>query len=459
MPTYDVVFVDSITANPTVRLDVRSAGWTVRPGTSFAPPPLERAVASTLMYDGESYPATAYGNRTITLVLRIDGASDDVIAGRMQQLMRELDRPTNILRYRPDTSSPVFFRTFRAGPDSVVWDPFTKEVTVQVPAEPFGLGLKETIGPTTVNNDPAAGSNGQYVDLTGIKGDVETPLRITVPQSGGLVDPNDMSLFALRRRGTPSLAPYLLQAEAMTQGTDTTTQSTAEDASGTGNKWSRTTFATQAILAAGRLSATWPATTGADLRGRYRVFARCRTTNGGDEIYASITLGNGVINSEVLVPSNAATSWQLIDLGLMSIPLGADPVTDSTTGGPLTAKGVAISVAARRPNGLGNLDWDYLLAVPADDRLGIIAWGAPSVVSGGSMVIDGLAEAVYAVDGSGVIYGSASYPSITAWPVASPGVTNRLYWLRSLLNDSVSTSTAVTVEYLPRYLYARPATS
>lgn len=176
---YDLQFVDSIAATPGVRLNLNAPGWTVREDTEFGMPELRRSVVSTLLVDGDRYPAAAYGGRVLSLVLRVDAASDDDVAGQLQRLYRELDRPTNILRYRPGTSQPVFFRTFRAGPDSVIWDPFTKEARVQVPAEPFAYGLKETLPAVTVYNDPAEGTNlnaNAYFETAQLEGGFEVDL-------------------------------------------------------------------------------------------------------------------------------------------------------------------------------------------------------------------------------------------------------------------------------------------
>ncbi|WP_329013248.1 hypothetical protein OG271_04055 [Micromonospora rifamycinica] len=156
MPTYDLQFVEGVAAVPVVRLDVNAPGWTIRPDTDFGMPQLNRAVVSTLLADGDRYPAAAYGNRTLTLVLRYDGTSGDDAAAQLQRLYRELDRPTNVLLYRPGTSGAVFFRTFRCGPSDVMWDPFTKQVRAAIPAEPFAVGPRETLPQVVVSNDPTA---------------------------------------------------------------------------------------------------------------------------------------------------------------------------------------------------------------------------------------------------------------------------------------------------------------
>ncbi len=180
MGAYDLQFVDSIAASPAVRLDLFGPGWTVRTGTTFGTPELDRMAVRNPLGDGDQFPAAAYRSRTITLALRVDGVSDDVIAGLVQRLFRELDRPRNILRYRPGTTNPVFFRTYRAGPDAVNWDPVEKLVTAQVPAEPFALGLRENLPSVTVYNDPAEGStlnaNPNFETDTFVQGDFEVDM-------------------------------------------------------------------------------------------------------------------------------------------------------------------------------------------------------------------------------------------------------------------------------------------
>ncbi|MEU5946318.1 hypothetical protein ABZ793_12240 [Micromonospora sp. NPDC047465] len=191
--SYDLRFVDSISATPSVRLDLMAAPWAVQSSTDFGMPELRRATAGTLLVDGEQYPAAAYGNRAITLVARVRDVAEDETAAALQALYRELNRASNLLEYRPATSAPVFFRTFRAAPDSVVWDPFVREVRAVIPAEPFAYGLKETIG-GTLNADSSfeAGAGG----WTGLVASVaQSPtvartgtysLRITPVTGGGV---------------------------------------------------------------------------------------------------------------------------------------------------------------------------------------------------------------------------------------------------------------------------------
>lgn len=156
--SYDLQFVDSITVGASVRLDLNAAPYTLFKDTDFGMPELRRAATSTLLTDGERYPAAAYGNRMIRLVLQLNRGTDDDAATAVQRLARELDRPTNILRYRPGTSTAVHFRTFRAAPQAIRWDPELRQITAVVPAEPFALGTQITLPPMTVYNDPAEGT-------------------------------------------------------------------------------------------------------------------------------------------------------------------------------------------------------------------------------------------------------------------------------------------------------------
>ncbi|MCX4470442.1 hypothetical protein OOK41_09000 [Micromonospora sp. NBC_01655] len=457
-------FVDSIAASPTVRLDLQGPGWTVRDGTTFGMPELKRAVAgTTLLGDGESYPAVAYGNRTITLVLRIDGVSDDARAGMLQQLMRELDRPANILRYRPGTSSPVFFRTFRAGPDNVNWDPFTKEPRVTIPAEPFAYGLKETLSPVTVSNNPAS-TGGCYLDITGVKGDVETPLYLRLGADFmAVAAATRYPVLGLRRRGTPGAAPLVLQAESMVTATATALAASNDTAmSGSGQNYVRitplNTDMDQRIYAD-----PFPAAASVDVRGRYRVLARVRQSQVLDTWNVQFVYGPlGTLQvSNDAVPVTQAPGPRYVDLGTIQYPYGADPVTDGVSGVEVPVQGIRVSVFAQRVSGTGTLDIDLLMFVPADDAYAAVRVSSDSGAAAGA--IDAARTMVYAVGASGEIRPPQAPSQVAGrFPMLSPGVTNRVVWLAdgAALADAALTSTStLTPYYWPRYGYVRPPSS
>ena len=459
-------FVDSIQASPTVRLNLNDLSvWGMSNETSFGTPEMKRSVTSSMMRDGDYVGASAYGNRVLNLVLHLFHAGDNA-ATQLQLLQRELDRPTNLLQYTPGgTTNTVFFRTFRTPPESVRWDIGLKQVRVQVLAEPFALGLREDIGPITVNNNPAAGSNGLFADLTGIKGDVETPLMIEYADGGGGLARNG---FSIGVRSGPSPYPNrFLQAESMNQNTDT---SAVADAAFSGGNKSRCTFTTQQVLTT-RISGKFPSATvpsGAENWGVYRVFARVAQTVAGDVMQMDLFIGNA---STSVVTIKSQTAAQLVDLGTV----------DSTFGTP-TAGGYAASeyriedqpsitgpllVRAGRVSGSGSLDIDYVVFVPADECFGTWTYSSNVTSATHLSVVDAVSDSFYTATAlSGATPGRLSHGfpvAITGrLPRVMPG-NNRLVIVESSefpgAANAITTSITATIRYWPRYLLTRPLTT
>jgi hypothetical protein len=465
-----VQFVDSIASSPTVRLDINSysGGLMISDdGIDLSPPPLSRAVASTLLVDGDRIVASAYGNRTIKLTLRPISGVGETVQTLLQDLAQELDRPDNFLKVLlHGMTSPVFFRTYRASDYtlSLVRTFIASGQTslaIEIPAEPFGLGLMETITPVAVQNDPAAGSNGKFMDITGVKGDVETPLFLKLP---GTSVSGRQGLFAVRRRGTPSAMPYLLQAESMTMGTDTALGTNSAAYSGTLQNNTVTTFATVTTSVV-RLSTTlFPASPSVDVRGTYRVFVRLQSNVASAAFKVKLEHGvRAVVNTEVAYTMSASGTYQaMVDLGLVQIPEGYDPVYDGPTGVPLQVNGIPLKLYASRTSGSGSLTIDYFLLVPADDKLSIVSWGSSSPTS---FVFDGVGRAVYGVDSSNRVTDLLSAYFVGDPPTISPNVTNRLCYINDVsptnvvANDQTPLSVTISPFYWPRYLTIRPAST
>lgn len=459
---FELSFVDSIAASPTTRLDINSASIsTLIEGTEFGLPSLSRAYADTLMTDGAFVPAAAYGNRVITLNLDFNGVSSDTAASRWQSVIRELDRPFNFLRFKPDTTNPVFFRTMRSDASSWYFDAVTAEATVKILAEPFAYGTKQTLSLVTVNADPAAGSNGCFFDVTGVLGDVETPLYATVGTSivtsGGRT-----SAIGVRRRGTPANVPFLTQAESLSLGTDTTLPGNDTAMSGSGSNYARCSFATSASLQA-RVSTTFSSTTrGVDIRGTYRTYVRVRKSVGSDSIQVRMRAGGdaGVTLTGDTVTCQATSNIQWVDLGLLTLPLNSDPVYDGPSGVEIEAWRGTLSIDAGRASGSGNLDIDCILLVPADDRFALVTW--PSSSGATDLVMDGGRTMVYARGSAGEIRTNSVVPIVGGLPMVSPSATNRVFWVRDVgtaNTDTISGTTTVTPYYWPRYLAVRPLAS
>lgn len=468
---WTVAFVDSIAAVPTVRLafDNGPRGpWNLRDGSRFDPPQLRRNVPTSMLADGGTPTSAAYDNRTIQLRLQLLNVTADQAATQLQLLMREIDRTSNLLMYRPGTSAPVFFRTFRSGPDAVEWNPLNREVTVTLLAEPFAYGLKEVLSLVTVTNNPAAGTNGQFFDITSPKGDVETPLTLTIGNGLGATG-RLRSAFGVRRRGTPANYPLVLQAEAMTQGTDTTTQVNSASFSGSGNNWSRCTFAT---LTSGQrriyTSTTFP-TASVDARGQYRVFIRGRKTTASDSI--DVRLQWGDVNAVVKGPLTAwpgNTNIQYIDLGIMQIPVGFDPVYDGQSGVEIPAEGTYVDLYVRRNSGSGNFDMDLLLFLPADDCLEFVKWPTVQPVSTDTYVLAGGARpAAYCLTNTGNVRATELIEIAGRGLMITPGRTNRVFFARDVgtgtgasgTGDSLTATNTVIPSYYPRYLAVKPVTT
>jgi hypothetical protein len=605
---WDYQFVDRIAADATVRLDLK-ADWFVDEGTAFPPPELRRSAVSTLLVDGEQYPAAAYGNRAITLVLKAKNPADlDAVAAAKQALLRELDRPAGILRYRPGTSEPVFFRTFRAGPESIRWTAALQTLTAVIPAEPFAYGLKESLPQVTVYADPAEGvtlnanpfaetdasdwtafggtiarstaqahqgsasllltpsgsaasaeattsyvpvtagrqyrlsawvrcdaarevrvmvvwsdgstetgnlgttvavaattwtlidtvvtapvgavqgrlavamfstppashllyfdearvrqvgtEGGLHFNVTDVKGDVETPLHLRLSTSTVLRQP----VFAVRRRGTPSAMPFVLQAESMTPATDTALAASNDPAmSGAGQNYLRVSFATNTSMVARASINPWPAAPSGDVRGTYRVLARVRRNTGSDAINLQLTWGNGtganVSGDIVALPTVGFTDPIYVDLGFVQFPTGQDPVTDMS-GEVLPVRGMQIVLQAQRATGAGSLDIDFLAFVPADDRL-MIATIHPDF-GGTAQILDSARTMLYGVGSAGEVRPAVPAQIVGGPPMVSPGQTNRIVYLPNILSGAsaaVTDTTQVTPFYWPRYLHVRPVAS
>jgi hypothetical protein len=458
-----VQFVDSISASPATLLDLNNpAGVSAlsvdEQGIDLSPPPLRRAVASTMMTDGEHVTGAVFEDRAIKCKLNITRpAGSDAAATIVQNLSRELNRETNLLKVQlTGMSSPVFFQTKRASSYvlSMLRMLLTENATAQleIPAEPYALGLEESLGTITVNNDPAAGTNPLRFDVAAasVKGDAPTPLyiRTTSSLAGATI------LLATRRRGAPASGVYFVQAENATNGTDTADQA---DANASGGNEVRTTFATQTGYA-DRITATLPsATAGADLRGQYRVFVRHQKSATGSVMRGRLRVAGVIDGPEVTIPDS--TTYQLVDYGLLQIPFGSDKDRDGY-GAALAAGGVSCAVRLSRPSGSGSADSDYILTLPADAEFAVVSWPANPV--GPQWVFDGPNDDVYWRGTAGTTHNVGAsgglFPSCSGGlPMVSPNQDNRVFFVS--VAGAITASYALTVSYWPRYLTVRPAST
>lgn len=450
-------FVEKIDAVPTVRLDLAASPWSLLRKPDFSPPPLRRAVVSTLLRDGAEIPASAYDNRVLRLPLRVQAATEDLLATELTKLNRELDRSRNLLKWSSGGTEPVFFRTLRS-PDyglelRIVG---TGEALIDLPvqAEPFAYGLKIELAAVAVNNDPAAASNGKFFEVSGVPGDVPTPLLLDVP---GAIGAGDKFAVAVRRHGTPSDMTWFRQAESFpVSGADTGLLANDLAMSGTGSNSLRTTFGSDATLI-GRFAGNIPkeaAPTAAEAkawRGRYRVFLRARTNASGGTI--NLRMKYGTITGDTVSITPEAGKFWMLDLGLLSIPTGAEPPDGVGYGGEdLGAGKVSFSLHAGRPSGTSTIDFDYVLLVPADEELSIV-----QLPGEGQVLLDGPNDEVY-LSVAGVLFSQVTGPMLSrVGSIArlAPNQVNRIAFGHVDQDSSVTAIITVTPSYWPRFLYIR----
>ena len=467
MPVDTIQFVDSIASSPTVRLDINDGTtWncnTFDPGL----PRLRRAMSQNAMRDGGNVSSSTYDMRTLRLTLALVHTSEDNAATEVQKLARELDRTDNFIRYQPTgATKPVFFRTFRS--DVSQLEHLTgaakafKKPSIEILAEPFALGLRETLGPFTVNNDPAAGSNGLFFDVTGVIGDIAAPAILQANHSSGTLE--RYGYLAVRQHGTPSSLTFFLQAESASLLTDTTNPGGGPDAvmSGAGvNNFVRTSFATATMT--NRFTATISAKS-VEARGRYRILVAARRSDNTSAMSMRVSsTGSGTPGSTVTLP--LVTNRIIVDLGLFDaralapdrVGYGADVATNK----------LVVTVQAARASGTGTLDFDYIAAIPADESM--LLWDV-TTDSLGSFVFDGVSQSVCVYETGVDPFTAGPYMSALSvatpfavsggFPSLEPNQTNRFYMVtieETNTNHVKGDSNVVSVHYWPRYLFVRPS--
>lgn len=299
MAIAEVRFVSDIVASPTTVLDLndttRASGLLLGvDGIGLSPPELRTASVSTLLRDGEPRSASAYNNRVIRLPLQVDTASEDGGAAAVRNLVRQLDKASNILRVKVGTTQ-VFFRTYR---DSFALDMARSllrngRATIELPSEPFGYGPEETAFTGSIASDPtlASGSFPCYADITGVKGDVLTPAIITHGTDSLTSFPLQAVAYAVRRHGTPSNLVWHRQAEALSVfGVVTLAANNTVYSPATGSN--SVSFAS---------SQNWPivdtlftSASSVDMVGTYRIFANVKQSVATDEWTLRLSWGPNI---------------------------------------------------------------------------------------------------------------------------------------------------------------------
>lgn len=466
MATWQFV-TDFLTATPTVSLDLNSfsTGLMVGDGYNLDPPKYDKGYAANALQHGATPVRSVAQNRVLTIPIQVNTSTRDLAATAIELLGKQL-AVDNFLKVQLG-STPVFFRTF-ADPD-YAWEvrkTLTQEsrITLQLEAEPFAYGLRVDAGSVTVSNDPANVSNPCRFDITSVTGDVPTPLFMLATTTGASGAPSGLvskwSHFGMRRRGTPSGYSNVIQAEDMTQTNGAVV--TADAAMSGGSKSRVTPVSNNANLL--RLADTFPGngTATAEARGEYIVYMRCAKTVAGDTF--SVQLGYGasstapVFNDAKTLPAGVAGPFT-VELGKVPVPSFSDPVNHGYAGGAqLKVLLNFVGVYMNRTSGAGAVDVDWLYFMPADDRTLITKFPATDV----TYAIDGTTReggSVYSVNTAlDTIQTIASPPQIVGgggFPELSPGVTNRVHFLRHVdptgTVDARTDTTTFQCYYWPRW--------
>lgn len=216
------------------------------------------------------------------------------------------------------------------------------------------------------------------------------------------------------------------------------------------------------------LNAVHPSFSSVDARGTYRVYMRYAYGGAGTTATSWARLrwgdqqgGNLITNPEVNLPHNG-TDCKMVDLGLIQIPGGYDPVQDGLSGVELAAKAIYLALQIKDGTSI-QLDLDYLFLAPADDRLTLIRWPtspSPPV----TMTIDSAAGQVHGLSASNTIETAAGAQVAGAYPLVTPGITNKIFFVNDIgteqtVNASRTQTTTITPYYWPRYLRVSPPTS
>lgn len=440
-------FVDQIGSSPTVRLDLNTAPWTAAvDGFDFSPPPMVKSYAASILNDGAALNASAYDNRVLTIPLDLAGSlTDDQKATSLRALAVELNRQSNIIRYQPGTT-PLFFRTFRSPEFRLTESPvpnYTRVLCV-IEAEPFAYGLRVDQAGVSVSADPSL-TNGCYVDVNSVTGDVATPAFVKLSANTSAAA---TAYLAVRRHGTPSAVPLVFQAESAASANVALAGSHDATASGAGNNYKITnavesTFATRLTFSVGA--------SGDEIRGTYRALIRVKQSVSGDTWALGLKAGSLGPQITSTVSTSGTSGWVLVDLGLVQIPFDGPDLLIGYSGVATSVKSdYALTLLAGRTSGSGELSFDYLQLLPADEELTVItaAWQGTSAV-----ILDGPNDTAYRVEAStnalnSAYYTTAGIPRMGSLPLLSPG-SNRLYLVQGA---AVTDSSTVAVSYWPRYL-------
>lgn len=462
---------DMASPTPSVRLDLNSSGMRVLLGWKLGPTLFEKGYADSPLRHGKRPTRSSGLNQTLEIPVEINKSTVALGAQAVEDLVEQLSI-NNILKVQLDGHpAPLFYRTFaNADFAAAVRTVLIKDstITLMIEAESFGYGprVEVTNSPFTLSNDPAAGANPCFIDVTGVLGDVETPLFLIATSTGSTNGLRDRwTHVATRRRGTPSNYSNVVQAEAMTTGTNATV--TADAAMSGGSKLRITPGTTTHVI---RANDSFPANGAStvEARGEYIVYARLAKTVAGDVWTAQLRYGidsTAPVQNDTLTLSaamGAGPYW--VNLGKVPVPAWSDPANHGFSGIPLKVLMPWVGFYAGRTSGSGSLDFDCLYFMPADESTVIVKWpstdttyvlDSTSAEGGSAYAATTALDEVVTTAAPAQIVGGGGFPEVI------PGATNRIHILRNVdpngTVDGITNTTTIRAYYWPRWReFTRP---
>lgn len=400
-----------------------------------------------------------YGGRTISIPLEVRGPRSLADAA-LSDLARAIVREQVWLEVQMSANTDSYW--FRCYPGEQALDftgvlddegrPSIWRCNLSIPAAPFGLGETVTQATQTVSSNPATG--GCTLELEPIKGDAPVPLSIRVKPvgtrwSGGW---RIMWTSVSSLPGAPS-APVWLDPAVLTPGSGSGPL-TADAAWPGGGYRDLTPSTVGASVAADIVNADLPA-------GRYLVLCRVGAQV-GDPGFVTFDV---TIHSQAWLPRARTTfttqflrGWVLA--GEVANPRNVD--IDAMDGETATAMREALYAQLITTSGSVQPRFGGLLLIPIDGP-GIVASHTLSskpgqILTNEAARWDGETQSIVRYNSAGRVYSLTSPEPAGSWPMAHPGLDNRLDMVPNVGStptetDTITAQTQVTVSYRPRYLW------
>lgn len=476
MATPIVQFVDGPSTTAALRYDFSVSNPTLK-----CYPLHEGIDLGTPSFTGEPEGVGAfYGYRSLRFTQRIIGTRAAALA-RMSLLAKEMLRKDNWLRFQWDSSAtPVFFKTYHTEPGALslenagnadAWD-----ISVPLTADGASYGPRQTVSTATITQAPS-GTNPMRLVLPAIKGEVPTPLRVTISPSGGLannVATNSAWLLGCVA-GSASMTDTVI--DIGTGDTVTNISGTAAatvDATYFGGSYRVVTIGAATPNLLNRFSIQIPNTIAV---GRYKILLRCKYTAAGAKtlLFRLQQWANGgstvASNGQLTTVTTAATDdgrafW--VDLGEFSFPFALNPPTDA--GGTMPTPVAAVQIGTS-DGSASSLNVDSIKLIPIDSAtvtrttimktLGPLTGAASTTVYG---TFDGDFETYWGKSSASSAY-IESAPALRGYfPVADPAAAQNLLLVMALDSGigsaaatsyitALSSTSSVDVSYYPRYLH------